>query len=323
MAKTPKPTKFQQAPCTQPRPLEDLNLIDNFLFQEMMMYEEGEEACKIILSTILGRPIRNVRIIPQKSVLGINTNMHGICMDAYIEDISDEPGVPDNCSHSGFADASIKPDIYDIEPNKTYEKSSLPKRMRYYHALIDTKLLETGMNYESLQNVVIIIILPYDPFGKNRMVYTVRSQCVEDTSVPYDDGARKIFLYTKGYEGNPSQELCDMLRYMEKTTEENVTNRDIEALHHLVCKVKGRREVGISYMKSWEYEQMCRDEAREEGLKEGREEGREEGRRELAASEISAIRNLMLKLKMTAEQAMDTLDIDADKRKVYSDMINK
>ena len=26
---------------------------------------------------------------------------------------------------------------------------------------------------------------------------------------------------------------------------------------------------------------------------------------------------------MTAEQAMDTLDIDADKRKVYSDMINK
>ena len=106
-----------------------------------------------------------------------------------------------------------------------------------------------------------------------------------------------------------------MLKYMEKTTDENVTNQNIKSLHQLVCKVKGRREVGISYMKSWEYEQMCRDEAREEGL--------EEGRRELTASEISAIRNLMLKLKMTAEQAMDTLDIDADKRKVYSDMINK
>ena len=185
-------------------------------------------------------------------------------MDAYIEDISDE------------ADARIKPDIYDIEPNKTYEKSSLPKRMRYYHALIDTKLLETGTDYKSLQNVVIIVILPYDPFGKNRMVYTVRNQCVEDASVLYDDGARKIFLYTKGCKGNPSQELCDMLKYMEKTTEENITNHNIEALHRLVCRVKGRKEVGISYMKSWEYEQMCREEAMAEGLAEGRKDAFDE-----------------------------------------------
>ena len=297
-----------------PRPLEELNLIDNFLFQEMMMYEEGEEACKIILSTILGRPIHKVRIIPQKSVPGINTDRHGIRMDAYIEEISDE------------TDASIKPDIYDIEPNKTYEKNSLPKRMRYYHALIDTKLLETGMNYQYLQNVIIIVILPYDPFGKNRMLYTVQNQCVEDTSIPYNDGAKKIFLYTKGCEGNPSQELCDMLKYIEKTTKENVTNNNIETLHRLVCSVKGRTEVGISYMKSWEYEQMCREEAMAEGLAEGLEkgleQGLEQGRQALAASELSAIKNLMLKLKMTAEQAMDTLEIAADKRRQYSDMIS-
>lgn len=91
MAKTQKTADSQKTLNTHktcnsglPRPLEELNLIDNFLFQEMMMYEEGKEACKILLSTILGRPIRNVRIIPQKSVLGINTGMHGICMDAYI-----------------------------------------------------------------------------------------------------------------------------------------------------------------------------------------------------------------------------------------------
>ena len=291
-----------------PRPLEELNLMDNFLFQEMMMYEEGEEACRIILSTILGRPIRNVRIIPQKSVLGINTNRHGICMDAYIEDISDE------------ADARIKPDIYDIEPNKTYEKSSLPKRMRYYHALIDTKLLETGTDYKSLQDVVIIVILPYDPFGKNRMVYTVRNQCVEDASVLYDDGARKIFLYTKGCKGNPSQELCDMLKYMEKTTEENITNHNIEALHRLVCRVKGRKEVGISYMKSWEYEQMCREEAMAEGLAEGREkglaeglaEGREKGLAEGRKDALAEIIFNMHKRGFTVEQITYATNRDTD-----------
>ena len=37
------------------RKLEDLNLIDNFLFQQMLSQEDGEEFARILLSTILGR----------------------------------------------------------------------------------------------------------------------------------------------------------------------------------------------------------------------------------------------------------------------------
>lgn len=51
-----------------------------------------------------------------------------------------------------LADVEIIPDIYDIEPNNSYEKETLPKRMRYYHGLIDTQLLSTGSNYEILGN---------------------------------------------------------------------------------------------------------------------------------------------------------------------------
>ena len=97
------------------------------------------------------------------------------------------------------------------------------------------------------------------------MVYTIQNQCVEDGTIPYQDGAKKIFLYTKGTEGNPSQELRDMLKYMEKTTEDNVTNQDIANIHKLVRKVKWDRKVGISYMKSWERESIARDEGRIEG----------------------------------------------------------
>ncbi len=215
---------------TQPRTfrkLEDLNLIDNFLFQEMLTQkEDGEKFAKILLQTILGRPIRNVKIIPS---------------------------------------------IYDIEPNNTYERKTLPKRMRYYHGLIDTKLLSAGAGYDKLPNVFIIFILPYDPFDKNRMVYTVQNRCVEDNSILYDDGARKIFLYTKGCKGNPRQELKDMLKYIEKSTAENITNQDIASVSELVNKVKKRKEVGINYMKSWEMEQMVRDEGRKEGRDEMQE----------------------------------------------------
>ncbi len=51
-----------------------------------------------------------------------------------------------------------------------------------------------------------------------------------------------------------------MLKYIEKSTVENITNQDIESVSKLVNKVKKRKEVGISYMKSWEIEQMARNE---------------------------------------------------------------
>ena len=302
------------------RPLEELNLLDNFLFETLLLQEgDGEEFCRILLSTILGRPIRKVKIVPQKNVPGIDTNQHGICMDAYIEDISDMecmPGV-------NAADATVSSDIYDIEPNKRYERISLPKRMRYYHGLIDTQLLASGTDYSKLKNVIIIIILPYDPFGKNRMVYTISNHCEEDASIPYDDGAKKIFLYTKGTEGTPSKSLSDMLKYIEKTTDDNVTNQDIDTIHHFVVKAKHRKEVGINYMKTWERERLCREEGfaegREEGLAEGREEGLAEGReagvlalirtcQEFHASREETLAKIIRNFTLTSEDANACLE---------------
>lgn len=301
-----------------PRPLEELDLMDDFLFQELLSQEgDGEEFCRILLSTILEKNIRKVSIIPQKNILGIDTNRHGIRMDAYIEDISDIDSMPG----VDTIDAQVTPDIYDIEPNKRYEKQTLPKRMRYYHGLIDTQLLATNVTYDNLPNVAIIVILPYDPFGKNRMVYTIKNQCEEDTSIPYDDGARKIFLYTKGEEGNPSQKLKDMLRYIEKTTDENVTNQDIDTIHHFVKRVKRRKEVGINYMKSWELERIYREEGRQEGREEGRQEGRQEGREECldqgAKALIITCQDFHLSRADTLSKVMQNFQLEQHAAEVY------
>lgn len=254
------------------RRLEDLDLIDNFLFQQMLSQEDGdgERFARILLGTILNRPIRRVTIVPQKNILGIDTDKHGIRLDAYIQEVPDE-------QNPRLADVELIPSIYDIEPNKTYEKESLPKRIRYYHGLIDTQLLSVGTSYNMLPNVFIIIILPYDPFDKNRMVYTIRNGCEEDPTVEYDDGARKIYLYTKGTEGNPSQALQDMLKYIQESTADNVTNQDIASINKLVNKVKHKKEVGIHYMKSWEYEQWVHDKAYKDGHSDGYSDGRNDG----------------------------------------------
>lgn len=266
------------------RSIEQLNLLDDFLFQAVISRgEEGAEVCRILLNTILGKNITRVRVIPQKPFLGMDAARHGIRLDAYVEDISPDArgkGETEADTELLEAEAEVESDIYDLEVNKRLERKSLPKRSRYYHALIDSKILDAGKDYKHLRRVVIIMILPYDPFGKNRMVYTVRNSCVEDPSIPYDDGAEKIFLYTGGNADSAGQSLKEMLEYMQESDETHVTNPDIEKIHDVVSKVRCDKEVGISYMKSWEIEQMIREEATEEGYASGMEAGMEQALRE-------------------------------------------
>lgn len=136
--------------------LEELNVIDDFLFHEMMSREgKGEEFCKILLETILEQSFRNIKIHGQKKIQGRGTGLHGIIIDAYIEALADT-------TDGSLADV----DIFDIEPNK-YEDGSHPKRGRYYHALIDSKLLKSGVQYKNLKNATI--------FKNNLSIYKRKS----------------------------------------------------------------------------------------------------------------------------------------------------
>lgn len=63
--------------------------------------------------------------------------------------------------------------------------------------------------------------------------------------------------------------------------------------------------------------EILREEARAAGLEEGRSAGLKEGRSAgLEEGHIAAIKNIMTKLGKSADEAMDILDIDIDKREV-------
>ena len=100
----------------------------------------------------------------------------------------------------------------------------------------------------------VIFITTYDPFGLDRMVYTVKSGCIEVPELPYEDGVRTIFLYTKGTKGDPPEELREFLYYMEHTSKENAKTENLKRLHEMVTAVKRDGKVGLTYMKSFEIE---------------------------------------------------------------------
>ena len=238
--------------------LEELDLLDDFLFGTLISHPiYGERFAKILIQTILNRDIKILKIVPQMNYYGQDTDEHGARLDVYIEE---EDGVVQG-------DVRLS-SIYDIEPDQNSDKASkdaLPRRVRFYRSTIDARSLQTGADYNRLKNVIIIMLLPYDPFGYDRMVYTVKNKCLEEPEMEYDDGALNLFLYTRGRSGIISQELKELLQYLENTTWSNAVNEPLREVQSMVDKVKYDKEVSISYMKSYERDWMMRNEGRSEG----------------------------------------------------------
>ncbi len=197
------------------RPLEELNLLDDFLFGSVVSYPEiGERFVRILLRTIFGREFGHLSVASQKVFYGADTRLHGARLDVYLEPV--EAGEPGG-----------RAAVYDIEPDlKTpaADRRTLSRRTRFYHGKIAARSLNAGADYDTLKDVVVVMILPYDPFGLGRMVYTVKTKCAEVPEMEYEDGASTLFLYTKGTVGVPSGELRQLLHYMDAPVQPAAVN---------------------------------------------------------------------------------------------------
>lgn len=265
------------------KPLAQLDLLDDFLFNALLTYPEyGQKFCQKFLRILFGKNFEQLKIIPQKSYGGRDTGLHGARLDVYVEE-ADAVEI-DSCNVAT---------IYDIEPdknNKSQEIAAIGRRTRYYHAIIDSRVLKKGQSYDRLKNVFVIFICPYDPFGDDRMIYTIKNQCVENPDLPYEDGTRTIFLYTKGSKGRENEALSQLLEYMEDTCRENAVTEDLQDIQEMVDMVKEDAEVTIAYMKGFERDQMFLEEGKEIGKEIGRKQEQENTLREKARADMEKVR---------------------------------
>lgn len=274
------------------KPLAEMNVIDDFLFSAIMADEEnGLEVCKMILSCVLKRKVENIRFTAQKNVPGVTEKNHGIRLDVYVTEVLD---------NAGKKRKDIN--VYDVEPDKqSSKKSSLPQRSRYYSDLIDVQLLNAGIDYENLPKLVTIFILSYDPFGDNAMYYEAGTVIKTHLHIPYDDGIRRIYLYTDGEipegAGEDEQRLRNLLRYIKNSTDSNATDDNTKKLDEIVRNIKSKKDIGVRYMKSWEREreliEAVREEERQNTEKERRNTERERDRAEKAEKRVAELEALL------------------------------
>ena len=159
-------------------------------------------------------------------------------------------------------------------------------------------------SFNLLNDTCIIMITPFDLFGKGKYCYTFHPYCEEEPDLRLEDGAVRIFLNSHGTNRDEvSEELVALLEYMETMDADKIgdDSENLKKLHEYVEQIKASEEIGVKYMQKWEELEDAREE--------GREEGRIVGRK---VEEISILRRLLKKKNRDEETVADDLDLSLE-----------
>ena len=230
--------------------LEELNLVDRFLFDEVM---EDMQSCQAFISILLENEIWLLEKPETEKELRVSPKLRQVRLDVVSMDRERK--------------------LYFTEMQK-WKTANLSRRSRYYQAQLDVSLLEPGTtDFNLLNDSCFILIAPFDLFGKGLYRYTFEGTCRECPELKIGDGAVRIFINTAGRNKESfSQEFLDLMNYITESTDAAAKlsgSERISLIHHNVKKIRASEKMGVKYMQKWEELVYARDEGREEGLTEG------------------------------------------------------
>lgn len=231
--------------------LQELNLTDDFLFD---VTTEELENCKAIIELTTGLRLKSLKWKSGQKVIHNLPGKRGVRLDFIAE------------SEDGR--------IFDVEMQNCNE-GNIPKRTRFYQALIDAPILKSGeRGFDKMNPLYIIIICNYDPYGKKKYCYTFDNQCKEVPGLRLGDEVTKLLLSTKGEnEEEVSKELVDFLHYVTESNENGLPDEcdeRLKRLHESIREIKASADMEVEYMKMEERERIIRDEGKQIGIINGK-----------------------------------------------------
>ena len=172
---------------------------------------------------LLGTKIEKITYLSSQNTVTANSGAKSVRLDVLVKD---EAGT-----------------TYDIEMQVGNEYN-IPKRMRYYQAVLDVAFLDKGYSYKALNDSFIIFICLFDPIGSNRAVYTFENICVEDKRSLLQDGSKKIILNAKTFKETNNKELQGFLQYVKTG---KVTTAYTRRIEQMIQTVKHNEQLRKEY----------------------------------------------------------------------------
>ena len=153
---------------------EELKLSDDFMFGKVM--EDGT-LCREVLECLLGKPVGELTEMQPQREYRYAVDGKPIRLDIYTGDGET---------------------VYDAEMqnlnHKKPEEYDLPRRSRFYQAVMDTDHLKKNQSYRSLPETNILFICTFDPFKEGLPRYTFRNKCEELPELALQDHTVKYFF---------------------------------------------------------------------------------------------------------------------------------
>ena len=232
----------------------NLTIQSDFIFKKVM---SRKRICKHLLEELLQIEIADINYIEAEKTIEPDYTSHGIRLDIIVAD--------DKNTHYNLE--------MQVKNNKNPNTNThvLPKRSRYYQALLDFDLLQAGQPYDLLPPTFIIFICFFVFFEKGNYVYTFKKRCLENLELELPDEATTMLLNTKGSHGDISKDLKSFYDYVNNHIVTTDFTRQIDdEISYLKLDTKVRREYMLM-------EARLLDERRE-GIAEGKDIGFAEGK---------------------------------------------
>ena len=175
----------------------NLTIQSDFIFKKVM---SRKRICKHLLEELLQIEIADINYIEAEKTLEPEYTSRGIRLDIIVAD--------DKNTHYNLE--------MQVKNNKNPDTDTyvLPKRSRYYQALLDIDLLQKGQPYDLLPPTFIIFICVFDFFEQGNYVYTFKKRCMENLELELPDEATTMILNTKGTHGAISQDIKSFYDYV-------------------------------------------------------------------------------------------------------------
>lgn len=233
-----------------------LTFRDDYVFGAVL--KSNLDVTRRLIECILEIPIERVTVVTPQRTTSPSQGARSVRLDAYVRDGSGR--------------------VFDVEM-QNYASRQLVKRARYYQSVMDTEQLDRGVSYLELPDTFIIFFCDSDPFGRGLKRYTYRQACVEDGSFVPWDGSQKVYLNSRGTQGEVSAELQAVLDYLAgHTIGEDSLVRDIEhAVVEVLSSDERRREFVDMQTRMMDEHRLGHEEGLEEGFAEGIKQGVEQG----------------------------------------------
>ena len=232
---------------------ENLTIQSDFIFKKVM---SRKRICIHLLEELLQIKIADINYLEAEKSLEPEFVSRGIRLDIIVAD--------DKNTHYNL-EMQVK-----NTKNPDTKNYVLPKRTRYYQALMDIDLLQKNQEYDLLPPTYIIFICVFDFFAKGNYVYTFKKRCLEDLELELPDEATTMILNTKGTHGSISKDTKSFYDYVSNHVIllriRHFTMKSEKRISYLKLDSKVRREFMLLEARLLDE----RREAKAEGLAEGK-----------------------------------------------------